>query len=151
MITLSIGEEVISSGEAKWSGTKGILYCTNNRIAFEYQSGIIFVSKSVPVDIPLLAISSVTIEGLSFLKKLVINIRKGVIPGSARYEFNVRDPPQWEARIQMAVSGSSPYNVPELKTPTLKPTTVQAKRCLKCGQLVEWYMAYCPVCANQQV
>lgn len=67
---------------------------------------------------------------MSFLKKLVIIIRKGVIPGSARYEFNVRDPPWWEARIQIAVSGSSPYNVPEIEITTLKPTTVQAKRCM---------------------
>ncbi len=153
MITLSAGEEIVASGEAKYASTKGVLCCTNKRIAFEYEKGIFLKSKSTPVDIPLSAIASVSVEGMSFLRKLVINIKKGVISGPARYEFNVRDPSQWEARMQMSLSGSSAYNVENSQSnvSTTETKNIQAKRCTNCGQLVEVHMAYCPICGHQLI
>ncbi|MFH1773628.1 MAG: hypothetical protein ABH874_01550 [Methanobacteriota archaeon] len=137
MIPLSLGEEVILSGHGKYGNTQGVLYLTNRRIVFEYERGFISKTTVVPVNFPLSTIAGVSVGGL--IKKLVITVQRGVIPGPINYEFNIGEPERWARRIQMAMS----------ETPSTVQRTVQAKRCISCGNLAEAYMTYCPVCRSQ--
>jgi len=72
MVSLEPDEHILITDEARYYGTKGKLYLTNKKIAFEYEKGIIFKGKYSPVNIPLERISEVDIIGVSLLRKIIL-------------------------------------------------------------------------------
>jgi len=145
MISLSPGEEVSTSGEANYYGTKGTLYLTNKRLTFVYEKrGIIFKGKYTPINLPIEIISEVAIVGAGPFKKISINIvRDERSFGIPRYEFKVRDPEAWKTKIEWSCADAI-----SRRTPTM-PQIVPAKKCVSCGTLVEPHLVQCPVCGAQ--
>jgi ribosomal protein S27AE len=81
----------------------GNLFLTNKRIIFEHQSGIFTKRVYVTLDLPLEAVSSISVEGI-LSKKLVVYAKKGFVSDfPVRLDFSVKEPEQWQGRIRAAV------------------------------------------------
>jgi DNA-directed RNA polymerase subunit RPC12/RpoP len=80
----------------------GNLFLTNKRLIFEHESGIFTKRVYVTLDLSLEGVSSVSIEG-RLGKKLVVNAKKGFVSNfPVRLDFTVKDPVQWQSRIENA-------------------------------------------------
>jgi len=135
MLSLFPGEEVTMSGDANYYGTKGMLYLTNKRLAFVYEKrGIVFKSRGTPVNLPLEAISEISIIGTGPFKKISIHTEKDKVAGLPRYEFKVRSPNSWKIKIESACS---------------EAVKVTIKKCSNCGAILESYLTECSVCGEK--
>lgn len=135
MFSLFPGEEVAMSSDANYHGTKGKLYLTNKRLAFVYEKrGIVFKSRGTPVNLPLEAISEISIIGMGPFKKISVHTQKDKVAGLPRYEFKVRNPDSWKIKIESAC---------------LEAVKVTIKKCSNCGAILESYLAECPVCGEK--
>jgi len=136
MLSLFPGEEVAMSSYANYYGTKGTLYLTNRRLAFVYEKrGFVFKSRGTPVNLPLEAISEISIIGAGPFKKISIHTQKDKVAGLPRYEFKVRNPEGWKIKIESACSEAV--------------TNVTIKKCSNCGAILESYVSECPVCGEK--
>jgi len=152
VVSLSPDEHILLTDEAKYHGTRGKLYLTSKKLAFEYEKrGIIFKGKYSAVNLPLERISEVSVVGVSLFKKLSINMVKDQASfGIPRYEFNVKDAETWKAKIEVA------RTTPTVTTPTALPTRevkeiikeIVKMKCPYCGMLVESTLARCPNCGG---
>jgi predicted RNA-binding Zn-ribbon protein involved in translation (DUF1610 family) len=147
MISLSPDEHILLADEAKYHGTRGKLYLTNKRLVFEYEKrGIIFKGKYIAVNLPLERISGVSIVGVGFIKKLSINtIRNQASFGIPRYEFSVKHPETWKAKIEVA--RMTPTITSQREVKEIIKEIVKIK-CPYCGMLVEHTFARCPNCGG---
>lgn len=135
MLSLFPGEEVTMSNDANYYGTKGTLYLTNRRLAFAYEKrGFVFKSKGTPVNLPLEAISEISIIGAGPFKKIAIHIHKDKVTGLPRYEFKVRNPESWKIGIESAC---------------LEAVKVTIKKCSNCGAILESSLSECPICGEK--
>jgi len=147
LVSLSPDEHILLTDEAKYHGTKGKIYLTNKKLAFEYkQRGIIFKGKYSAVNLPLERISEVSVVGVSLFKKLSVNtIKDQASFGILRYEFNVKYPETWKAKIE--VSRTTPTITPQREVKEIIKEIVKIK-CPYCGMLVESTLARCPNCGG---
>ena len=145
MVSLSPDEHILLTDEAKYHGTRGKLYLTNKKLAFEYEKrGIFFKGKYSAVNIPLERVSEVSVVGVSFFKKLSINtIKDQTSFGIPRYEFNVKNPEAWKAKIEVA--RTTPTITPQREVKEIIKEIVKIK-CPYCGMLVDHILARCPNC-----
>jgi len=145
MVSLSPGEHILLTDEAKYHGTKGKLFLTNKKLAFEYEKrGIVFSGKYSAVNIPLERISEVSVVGVSFLKKLAVNTTRDQHSfGIPRYEFGLKSPETWKAKIEVA--RSRPTTTPQREVKEIIREIVKIK-CPYCGMLVESTLSRCPNC-----
>lgn len=136
MLSLFPGEEVNMSTDANYYGTRGTLYLTNRRLAFVYEKrGFVFKSRGTPVNLPLEAISEISIIGVGPFKKISIHTQKDKVAGLPRYEFKVRNPESWKIKIETACSEAV--------------TKVTIKKCSNCGAIIESDLSECPVCGEK--
>jgi len=146
MVSLLPDEHILITDEAKYYGTKGKLYLTNKKIAFEYEKGIIFKGKYSSINIPLDRISEVDIVGVGPFRKITISsIRDQSSFGIPRHEFNVRKPETWKAKIEVAKS--TPTDRISKEREVIVKETVKVK-CTYCGMLVEQTLSRCPNCGG---
>ena len=144
MVNLSPNEHIVLVEDARYQGTKGRLYLTNKRIAFEYEKrGIIFKGKYSSVDLPLERISEVSIVGFTPFKKLAINLIKERSGGLPRYEFQVSNAETWKAKIDVTKS-ASPEVISKEREVIIKE--IIKVKCPYCGMLVEQNLPKCPNC-----
>lgn len=129
-------------GRANYHGTKGTLYLTNKRLAFVYEKrGIMSSNKYTPVNLPLEAISEVTVVGKGPFKKISIYTYKDKLPsGLPRYEFKVLNPESWTLKIEEACLSLMPE---EAVVP------IASTKCAVCGTQIEPPQSECPVCGAQ--
>lgn len=143
MVSLSPDEHILLTDEAKYHGTRGKLYLTNKKLAFEYEKrGIFFKGKYSAVNIPLERVSEVSVVGVSLFKKVSINtIKDQTSFGIPRYEFNVKNPETWKEKIEVAKTTP----IPQREVKEIIREIVKIK-CPYCGMLVESTLARCPNC-----
>lgn len=147
MVSLSPDEHILLTDEARYHGTRGELYLTNKKLAFEYEKrGVIFKGKYSAVNLPLERISEVSIVGVGLFKKLSINtIKDQASFGIPRYEFNVKYPETWKAKIE--ATRATPTIIPQREVKEIIKEIVKIK-CPYCGMLVEPTLARCPNCGG---
>ena len=134
-----LGENITLSGKANYYGTKGILYLTDKRLAFVYEKrGITSKNTHTPVNLPLNAISKVTVVGKGPFKKISVYTSKDKLPsGLPRYEFKVENPEGWTLRIEEACLRG------------MTEEAVVPMKCAVCGTQIEASQTECPVCGAQ--
>jgi len=137
--SLFLGENITMSGEANYHGTRGTLYLTNKRLAFVYEKrGLMSRNKYTPVNLPLNAISEVTVVGKGPFKKISVYTHKDRLPpGLPRYEFKVENPESWTLKIEEACLS------------VMTESAVIPIKCAICGTQIESPQPECPVCGAQ--
>jgi len=99
MVPLLPNEHILMFDDAKYQGTKGQLFLTNRKIAFEYE-------KRGSISIPLERISEVSIVGAGLFKRLVVNTVRDA--GLLEHRFGVEHPETWRDQIEVTKKGISP-------------------------------------------
>jgi len=137
--SIFLGENITMSGEANYHGTGGTLYLTNKRLAFVYEKrGLMSRNKYTPVNLPLTAISEVTVVGKGPFRKISVCTHKDRLPpGLPRYEFKVQNPESWTLKIEEACLMATTENA------------VVPIKCAICGTQIESSQTECPVCGAQ--
>lgn len=179
MPVLEPGEEVIMGENTKYFGREGYLTLTNRRLIFDQTRGLITKRTYTSVELPLDAISDVTVEGI--FKKLIIRVRPGYVGGiTSRLEFAVRDPFSWQNRLLLVKKAMpvttilmgwtcptcahlNPQNMAIChRCGTSKQAVYQAppkfpakpisttKSCISCGEKIPTDAAFCPLCGKKQ-
>jgi len=145
MVSLGSDEHILMIDEGRYNGTKGKLFLTNRKLAFEHeQRGIVFKGKYSIVNTDLARIAEVNIIGIGPFKKIAINlIRDQNSFGVLRHEFNVNNPETWKAKIEVAKSSLSENFTKERETIIKEIVKI---KCSYCGMLSDQNLARCPNC-----
>lgn len=141
MPTFARGENAILAGKARYSGTSGVLYLTNNRVLFEYEKGLLTKRTYVSLDIPLVNVESVVVErprfGLGPLAtNLIITTKRGSMGfGLTRVKISdLATPDVWVTKINDAISGEHAQAEPSV---IIKEEEIVKVPCKFCGTLVD--------------
>ncbi len=147
MVSLSPDEHILLTDEAKYHGTKGKLFLTNKKVTFEYKKrGVFFKGEYFAVILPLERILETSIVGIGPFKKLCINtVRDQTSFGISRYEFSVKYPETWKAKIE--VTKTTPTIIPQREVKEIIKEIVKIK-CPYCDMLVENTLSKCPNCGT---
>lgn len=120
---------------------------TSKRLIFEHESGIFTKRVYVTLDLPLEAVSSVTVEGM-LGKKLVVYAKKGFVSDfPVRLDFSVNEPTLWQGRITAAASAKTRSIETEKRRERVQIVLdfSSLKECMAKGGLVLQTMK-CPEC-----